>query len=79
MADKTHKVPENVPGPYYVDDTCTPCRTCMEVAGAGTLLAWNEGETYVYFHKQPADDAEKSIAEETMAVCPTNAIGNDGE
>ena len=79
MADKTNKVPENVPGPWYVDTTCTPCRTCMEVAGADTLLAWNADETKVHFHTQPADDAAKAIAEETMAVCPTNAIGNDGE
>ena len=78
MADPTHKVPENVPGPWYVDDTCTPCRTCMEVAGADTLLKWNDGETYVYFYKQPEGDAENEIAAETMAVCPTNAIGSDG-
>lgn len=79
MADKNSKVPENVPGPWYVDTTCTPCRTCMEVAGADSLLKWNDSETYVYFHAQPADDAQKAIAEETMAVCPTNAIGSDGE
>lgn len=79
MADKSIKVPENVPGPWYVDTTCTPCRTCMEVAGADTLLKWNDDETYVYFHKQPEGDAELSIAEETLAVCPTAAIGKDGE
>ncbi|MEA3211729.1 MAG: ferredoxin [Chthoniobacter sp.] len=79
MADKTIKVPENVPGPWYVDTTCTPCRTCMEVAGADTLLKWNEDETKVYFYKQPEGEAETAIAEETLAVCPTLAIGNDGE
>jgi len=79
MADKNNKLPENVPGAWYVDNTCTPCRTCMEVAGADALLKYNDGETYVYFHKQPAGDDETKVAEETAAVCPQNAIGNDGE
>lgn len=79
MADKTIKVPGNVDGPWYVDTTCTPCRTCMEVAGVDALLKWNDDETQVFFHAQPADDAQTAIAEEAMAVCPTAAIGNDGE
>ena len=79
MADKNNKQPENVPGPWYVDTSCTPCRTCMEVAGADSLLKYNGDETYVYFHKQPEGDAELKIAEETMAVCPQTAIANDGE
>jgi ferredoxin len=78
MADNTSKVPENVPGPWYVDTTCTPCRTCMDVAGVDVLLKWNDDETYVYFHKQPEGDVETNLAEEAMAVCPTAAIGNDG-
>src|SRR4051812_30960716 len=32
MADKTRKVPENVPGRYYVDDTCIDCDLCRETA-----------------------------------------------
>jgi ferredoxin len=79
MADKSSKVPENVPGPWYVDTTCTPCRTCLEVEGADSLIKWNDDETLVYFHAQPADAAQEAIAEEMMAVCPTAAIGNDGE
>ncbi len=79
MADKSEIVPENVPGKYYVDKTCTPCHTCMEVANAATLLKYNEDETYVYFHKQPATPEETVIAEDALAICPTGAIGNDGE
>ena len=70
MADKSIKVPENAPGPWYVDTTCTPCRTCMEVAGADTLLKWNDAETYVYFHKQPDGDGELNTSDETIAVGP---------
>ncbi len=78
MADKSSKVSENVAGAWYVDSTCTPCRTCLEVDGADSLIKWNDAETYVFFHEQPADDAANAIADEMMAVCPTAAIGNDG-
>ena len=79
MADKTEKVPENVVGKYYVDKTCTPCHTCMEIEGVGALLKYNEDQSYVYFFKQPATKEEEVIAEDSLAVCPTGAIGNDGE
>jgi ferredoxin len=79
MADKNDKIPENVPGKYYVDKTCVPCHTCMEVEGAGALLKYNDDQTYVYFHAQPTDEAQVKIAEDSLAICPTGAIGNDGE
>jgi ferredoxin len=79
MADKNDKIPENIPGKYYVDKTCVPCHTCMEVEGAGSLLQYNDDQTYVYFHTQPADEAQMKIAEDSLAICPTGAIGNDGE
>jgi ferredoxin len=78
MADNSSKVPENVPGAWYVDSTCTPCRTCLEVADAESLIKWNDDETYVFFHEQPATPEQAAIAEEMMAVCPTAAIGSDG-
>ena len=62
-----------------MDTTCTPCRTCLEVDGADSLIKWNDDETLVFFHTQPADAAQEAIAVEMMAVCPTAAIGNDGE
>ena len=79
MADKNDKIPENAPGKYYVDKTCTPCHTCMEVEGVAPLLIYNEDKTCVYFHKQPATEEEIKIAEDALAICPTGAIGSDGE
>lgn len=79
MADKTLKVPENVPGKWYVDDTCAPCHTCMAVDGVDALLKYTEDESKVYFHRQPSSPAEEAIAEETLAICPTAAIGKDGD
>ena len=79
MADSTHKVAENVPGPWYVDDTCTPCRVCLDVPLAENFLKYNDDETYVYFYKQPEGAGEQEAANEAMAICPQAAIGMDEE
>jgi ferredoxin len=76
MADKASKLPENVEGAWYVDNTCTPCRVCLDEAP--NLLKYNDDETYVYFYKQPENDEETAAAQRAMDVCPTLAIGNDG-
>ncbi len=76
MADPASKQPENVPGPWYVDTTCTPCRVCLEEAP--DLLKYNADESAVFFHKQPESPEEKDAAQRAMDVCPTLAIGNDG-
>ena len=77
MADNTHKLPENVPGPWYVDDTCTPCRVCLDEAPQ--LLKYNDDETKVYFFKQPTNAEEEDAAQRAKDVCPTASIGDDGE
>jgi ferredoxin len=51
----------------------------MEVTGVDSILKYNDDESYVYFHKQPEGADETALAEEAAAVCPQNAIGNDGE
>jgi ferredoxin len=79
MADHTHKLSENVPGAWYIDDTCTPCRVCLDVPAADQIMKYNDDETYVYFYKQPENNEELEAANEAMAICPQVAIGNDGE
>jgi ferredoxin len=76
MADKNAKQPENVPGAWYVDTSCTLCRVCLDEAP--TLLKYNDDETYVYFLKQPATPDETAAAQRALEVCPTLSIGNDG-
>lgn len=81
MAEKSLRLAENAPGRWYVDDTCTPCHTCMDVAGPNTpfpLLKYNDDETRVYFVRQPTNPEEEAAAQESLEVCPTQAIGNDG-
>jgi len=75
MADKTRILKENVPGKWYVDDSCTPCHVCLEEAPK--LLRYNEDQTYVYFFKQPETPEELDAAQRALDICPTGSIGND--
>lgn len=77
MADKANKQSENVPGKWYVDNTCVPCNSCMDEAP--NLLKYSADETYVYFTKQPATPEESVTAQRALDICPTGSIGNDGE
>jgi ferredoxin len=76
MADKSNKLTTNVPGRFYVDDSCTDCDVCRNVApqffarddAIGMSLVW----------RQPVTAGEIALAEEAMASCPTESIGSDG-
>jgi ferredoxin len=77
MADKTMKQPENAPGRWYVDGSCALCRNCLEEAAS--LLRYSQDQTHVYFARQPTTHEEEIMARRAMDVCPTLAIGKDGE
>lgn len=76
MADKNRRAPENVPGPYYVDDTCIDCDLCRSLA-PGFFRRQDTGG-YTYVHRQPFNPEETALAEEARLSCPTETIGNDG-
>jgi ferredoxin len=77
MADKQLKNPENVPGKYYVDNTCIDCDLCRNIA-PGTFTRHEEGGYSIVF-KQPETAEETAQAEEALASCPSETIGSDGE
>ena len=76
MADKTNKLPENVPGTFYVDDTCIDCDRCR--SDAPKFFTRNNEGGYTYVYRQPATPEEIAIAQEALENCPTETIGNDG-
>ena len=76
MAEKENKYPQNVEGPYYVDESCIVCGICVSQAPDNFRFA--EGDKYAYVHKQPTDEEQKEQAEEALEACPVDAIGNDG-
>jgi ferredoxin len=77
MADVTDRVPENVPGRFYVDRTCIDCELCRETAPANFVRQDEQG--YSYVARQPATPEEEAACEAALAECPVEAIGRDGE
>jgi ferredoxin len=77
MADHNHKTPLNVPGPFYVDETCIDCDLCRETAPATFRRDEENGASYVW--KQPATPEERKLAENALEGCPTDTIGRDGD
>jgi ferredoxin len=76
MADRNHKVPENVPGPFYVDDTCIDCDQCRSTAPQ--FFTRHEENGYSYVYRQPVTPEELALAKEAME-CPVESIGEDGQ
>jgi ferredoxin len=76
MADPNDRVPENVPGTYYVDTNCIDCDVCRDTAPANFTRADAAGYSFVF--KQPQTDEETALCEEALLACPVEAIGNDG-
>ncbi|MDH4246994.1 MAG: ferredoxin [Deltaproteobacteria bacterium] len=77
MANRAKKWPQNVPGPYYVDEECIDCNLCSEIAPENFAVNKEEGHDFV--HTQPNTEAERKLAEEALQSCPVEAIGRDGE
>ncbi len=77
MADKTRKVPENVSGSFYVDETCIDCDLCRETAPANFTRQDDAGYSYVV--RQPRDPAEEAACLAALEECPVEAIGDDGD
>lgn len=77
MADKNSRLPQNAPGPWYVDSTCIDCDLCRETAPTVFRRDEDNGNSIV-FH-QPETEEELKLAEEAKDGCPVEAIGSDGD
>ncbi|MDZ4402022.1 ferredoxin [Prosthecobacter sp.] len=76
MPDPNNRHPENVPGRYYVDDTCIDCGLCPSTA-PDFFRRHDEGG-YSIVYRQPVTEVEVGLADEARLGCPTESIGNDG-
>ena len=76
MANPLDRNPENVPGRFYVDESCIDCDLCRENAPEFFRRENDCGYSVVY--RQPVTPEEIASAEEAMKGCPTESIGNDG-
>ncbi len=69
------KVPENIPGVFYVDDQCIACDAC--VIETPRFFAMNSDMGYAFVKKQPKNAAEMEECENALAACPVGAIGKN--
>ena len=77
MSNKDDRLPDNVPGKWYVDSSCIDCDVCRTTAPNNFTA--NEDEAYSYVSHQPGTAEEVAQCEEAKASCPVEAIGDDGE
>ncbi|MGP0063153.1 MAG: ferredoxin [Isosphaeraceae bacterium] len=76
MAELSSKVPENVPGRFYVDATCIDCDLCRETAPRN--FHRNDDGRRSYVLHQPNGPEEEAACLAALEECPVEAIGQDG-
>src|SRR5690242_15400470 len=74
MASVALRIPENVPGDFFVDSTCIDCDTCRQIAPQ----TFGEAAASAFVREQPHTLAERRSALQALVSCPTGSIGNVG-
>lgn len=77
MPDPNQKHILNVPGTFYVDDTCIDCDLCRSAAPS-IFNRDDAGSGTSYVHRQPTSPEEIQLAVEAAEFCPSESIGADG-
>jgi glyoxylase-like metal-dependent hydrolase (beta-lactamase superfamily II)/ferredoxin len=71
MANVQQRLPENVPGDFFVDSTCIDCDTCSQLAPS----IFRDHGDQCSVHRQPETAAETKRALMALVACPTGSIG----
>src|SRR4029078_5546082 len=71
MANPKKRVPENVPGDFFVDSTCIDCDACRQIAPN----VFGEAADTSYVHTQPVLTMDRRRALQALLSCPTGSIG----
>jgi glyoxylase-like metal-dependent hydrolase (beta-lactamase superfamily II)/ferredoxin len=71
MAQINRRLPENVEGEFYVDESCIDCDACRQIAPAS--FHDHGGQSSVY--RQPQNPGEQHRAFMALVACPTASIG----
>ena len=72
MAQPENKWPENVPGKFYVDESCIASGFCVSAAPENFRMS-DDGHAYVF--RQPETPEQEQQCREALAGCPVAAIG----
>ena len=71
MANPQHRLPENVPGDFFVDSSCIDCDTCSQLA---PRIFHDHGDQCSVF-QQPKTVDDTRLAMMSLVACPTGSIG----
>jgi glyoxylase-like metal-dependent hydrolase (beta-lactamase superfamily II)/ferredoxin len=71
MADPRRRLPTNVEGEFFVDESCIDCDACRWIAPK----TFDEAEGHSRVHRQPGTPEESFRAELALVACPTSSIG----
>lgn len=71
MADRRRGVVENVPGDFFVDETCIDCDACRQLAPE----VFADAGEYSFVHAQPQTEKAGRSALRALLACPTGSIG----
>src|SRR5258708_19426091 len=73
MARISERVPENVPGRFFVDNSCIDCDLCRQLAPQTFAESTLGSRSFVF--QQPASDEQQHRAMMALVACPTASIG----
>jgi glyoxylase-like metal-dependent hydrolase (beta-lactamase superfamily II)/ferredoxin len=71
MANPKKRVPENVPGDFFVDSSCIDCDACRQIAPA----VFAEAVDTSFVKAQPRSTGARRQALQALLACPTGSIG----
>src|SRR5438128_9561190 len=75
MANPRKRVPENVPGDFFVDSTCIDCAACRQIAPS----VFGEAAATSFVKAQPGSSTDRRQALQALLACPTGSIGCLGD
>src|SRR5947207_2008531 len=75
MANPRKRVPENIPGDFFVDSTCIDCDACRQIAPA----IFGQAAASSFVRAQPDSAADRRAALHALLACPTGSIGCRGQ
>lgn len=77
MATLIKKYSENVPGEFFVDESCIDCDLCRQTAPKFFKRRLIGGNGYSYVYNQPTNASEEAVCIDAMRGCPVDAIGQN--
>ncbi|HEX9161981.1 MAG TPA: MBL fold metallo-hydrolase [Thermoanaerobaculia bacterium] len=72
MAQLALRIPDNVPGDFFVDSSCIDCDACRQIAPG----VFHDAGSQSAVHHQPENDDELLAAQKALIACPTASIGS---